>query len=139
MLQGGIGLVKNVTFSNIQVTNVNFPIVINQYYCDKSVCKNQTGSVAIKGVKFDRIIGTFSTQPIHLACNSDTPCTEINLSDIQLKPFGGPLEGSQLQQALCWNSFGNSKGQLVPSNVKYCLKDDNSSVHRISRSFNEVC
>nr|XP_043623640.1 polygalacturonase At1g48100 [Erigeron canadensis] len=138
--QGGIGLVKNVTFSNIQVANVNFPIVINQFYCDKSLCQNQTGSVAIKEVNFERITGTFSTQPIHLACSDDVPCTGINLSDIQLKPSRGPLEGSQNQEALCSNSYGNSKGPLIPSSMNYCLKKGGGvSVHKFSRSSNELC
>ncbi|KAI3795964.1 hypothetical protein L1987_38625 [Smallanthus sonchifolius] len=138
--QGGIGLVKNITFSNIQVANVNFPIVINQYYCDKSFCNNQTGSIAIKEVKFDRISGSYSTQPIHLACSNDIPCTEIDLSDIQLKPSRRPLEGSQLQHALCYNSYGISKGQLVPSSMNYCLKKDGGgSVNQISRLSNELC
>ncbi|GJV61069.1 retrotransposon protein, putative, ty1-copia subclass [Tanacetum coccineum] len=119
---GGIGLVKNVTFSNIQVENVNFPIVINQYYCDKSLCQNQTGSIAIKGVTFDRIIGTYSTQPIHLACSNDIPCTDIDLSDIQLKP-SGPLGGSQLQHDLCWNSYGNTKGPLKHYPPKTCCAE----------------
>ncbi|MFS8029206.1 putative endo-polygalacturonase [Helianthus anomalus] len=140
--QGGLGLVKNITFSNIQVANVNFPIVINQYYCDKSFCKNETGSIAIKEVMFDKITGSYSTQPIHLACSKDIPCTEINLSDIQLNPSRRPLEGSQLQQALCYNSYGYSNGQLVPSSVNYCLKKEGGgggSVNQISTLSNELC
>lgn len=140
-LQGGKGLVKNITFSNIQVANVNFPIVINQYYCDKSICKNQTGSIAIKEVNFDKITGSYTTQPIHLACSKEIPCTDVDLSDIQLKPTRRPLEGYQLQQALCYNSYGNSKGELVPSSLNYCLeKGDGGSIHQISRSYNnELC
>ncbi|XP_071709312.1 probable polygalacturonase At1g80170, partial [Rutidosis leptorrhynchoides] len=139
--QGGIGLVKNVTFSNIQVENVHFPIVINQYYCDRSLCQNQTGSIAIKGVIFTKIIGTYSTQPIHLACSSDVPCTDIDLSDIQLKPSRGPLGGSQVQQLLCSNSYGTSTGSLIPSSIKYCLNKGGGggSVHQVSRSYDEVC
>ncbi|KAK1425885.1 hypothetical protein QVD17_21247 [Tagetes erecta] len=138
--QGGKGLVKNITFSNIQVANVNFPIVINQYYCDKSICKNQTGSVAIKEVNFDKISGSYTTQPIHLACSKEIPCTDVDLSDIQLKPTRRPLEGYQLQQALCYNSYGNSKGELVPSSLNYCLeKGGGGSIHQISRSYNELC
>lgn len=131
---------KNVTFSNIQIVDVNFPIVINQYYCDKSLCQNQTGSIAIKGVNFDKIVGTYSTQPIHLACSDEIPCTDIDLSDIQLKPSRGPLGGSQLQQALCWNSYGKSKGPLVPYSINYCLrKGGDDSIHPISGSSNELC
>ncbi|KAL8227485.1 hypothetical protein R6Q57_015069 [Mikania cordata] len=138
--QGGIGLVKNITFTNIQVENVNFPIVINQYYCDKSLCKNQSGSVAIQEVNFDRIRGSYSTQPIHLACSNDIPCTEVDLSDIQLKPTRRLLEGSQHQQALCYNSYGNSKGILIPSSMNYCLKKDGGGlIHQISRFSNDLC
>ncbi|KAK9934626.1 hypothetical protein M0R45_021763 [Rubus argutus] len=90
--QGGIGSVKNVSFSNIQVSNVNVPIMIDQYYCDKKSCKNQTGAVAISGVKYDQIIGTYSVQPVHLACSSDIPCTDVDLIDIQLKPSAAYAE-----------------------------------------------
>ncbi|XP_076946807.1 polygalacturonase At1g48100-like [Bidens hawaiensis] len=138
--QGGIGLVKNITFSNIQVTNVNSPIVINQYYCDKSLCKNETGSVAIKEVKFDKITGSYSTQPIYLACSDDIPCTEIDLSGIQLKPSRRPLEGSHVQQALCYNSYGSSNDQLVPSSMNYCLKKGgDGAINQISRLSNADC
>nr|QDK56821.1 polygalacturonase [Mangifera indica] len=135
--QGGIGSVKNVSFSNIQVTDVKVPIIIDQYYCDKHFCKNQTGAVAVSGVKYDQIIGTYSVQPIHLACSNDIPCTDVDLIDIQLKPspkFRG------FQQALCWNSYGKSKAPLLPSSIDYCLRRDSASmVKRIERSHEHVC
>ncbi|GFY91549.1 pectin lyase-like superfamily protein [Actinidia rufa] len=65
--QGGIGSVKNVSFYNIQVEDVKVPIMIDQYYCDKNSCKNQTGAIVISGVTYNQIIGTYSVQPIHLA------------------------------------------------------------------------
>ncbi|KAF2292783.1 hypothetical protein GH714_028261 [Hevea brasiliensis] len=43
--QGGIGSVKNISFSNIQVSNVKYPIIIDQFYCDKHICENQTEAV----------------------------------------------------------------------------------------------
>nr|QDK56808.1 polygalacturonase [Mangifera indica] len=135
--QGGIGSVKNVSFSNIQVSNVKFPIIIDQYYCDKHFCKNQTGAVAISGVKYNQIIGTYSVQPIYLACSEDIPCTDVDLIDIQLKPsrrYGG------LHQGLCWNSYGISKAPLVPSSIDYCLRRDSGSiVKRIARFLEHVC
>ncbi|CAK9166047.1 unnamed protein product [Ilex paraguariensis] len=108
--QGGIGSIKNVSFSNIQVSDVKVPIIIDHYYCDKNFCKNQTGAVAISGVKFDQIIGTYSAQPIHLACSTAVPCTDVDLIDIQLKPSPG-YQG--FEQALCWNSYGKSQEPLV--------------------------
>ncbi|TXG56250.1 hypothetical protein EZV62_017563 [Acer yangbiense] len=136
--QGGIGSVKNVSFSNIQVSDVKVPIIIDQYYCDKHLCKNQTGAVAISGVKYDQIIGTYSVQPIHLACSNDIPCTDVDLIDIQLKPSSG---NRYFQKALCWNSFGKSQAPLVPSSIDYCLRSDvsGSVLRRIARSHEHVC
>ncbi|KAK9277298.1 hypothetical protein L1049_006838 [Liquidambar formosana] len=117
--QGGIGSVKNVSFSNIQVSDVKVPIIIDQYYCGKKSCQNQTGAVAISGVKYDQIMGTYSAQPIRLACSNEIPCTHVDLIDIQLKP--SPRYG-KFQQALCWNSFGKSQAPLLPSSIDYCLR-----------------
>ncbi|KAA8529605.1 hypothetical protein F0562_034295 [Nyssa sinensis] len=134
--QGGIGSVKNVSYSNIQVSDVKVPIMIDQYYCDKHFCKNQTGAVAISGVKFDQIIGTYSVQPIHLACSSNIPCTDVDLIDIQLKPSRG-YRG--FQQVLCWNSYGKSQAPLVPSSMDYCLRRGGGSVKRTARSHENIC
>ncbi|XP_027362829.1 polygalacturonase At1g48100 [Abrus precatorius] len=134
--QGGIGMVKNVSFSRIQVYDVMSPIMIDQYYCDKQNCKNQTGTVVISGVKFDQISGTYAMQPIHLACSNFIPCTDVDLIDIQLRPS---LKNQGLQQAVCWNSYGKSQGPLVPSSIDYCLRSGGGLIKRIARSRDKVC
>ena len=135
-MQGGIGSVKNVLFSNIQVEDVKVPIMIDQYYCDKNSCKNQTGAVAISGVTYNQIIGTYSVQPIHLACSNNVPCTDVDLVDIQLKPS---LRFQGFQQALCWNSYGKSQAPLVPSSMDYCLRRGGVSVKKIAKSQENIC
>lgn len=127
---------RNVTFSNIRVSDVKVPITIDQYYCDKNVCKNQTGAVAISGVKFDQITGTYSAQPIHLACSNSIPCTDVDLVSIQLEP--SPHDHG-LQQALCWNSYGKSLGPLAPESMDYCVRSGSDYVKRISRSHDVSC
>ncbi|XP_052204323.1 polygalacturonase At1g48100 isoform X2 [Diospyros lotus] len=135
--QGGMGSVKNVSFSNIHVQDVKVPIMIDQYYCDKNFCKNQTGAVSISGVKFDQIIGTYSFQPIHLACSDHVPCTDVDLMDIQLEPSLG-FQG--FPRALCWNSYGRSQAPLVPSAMDECLRSGGAdSVKRTARSHDIVC
>nr|GMD21704.1 polygalacturonase At1g48100 [Ipomoea batatas] len=134
--QGGIGSVKNVSFSDIQVSDVKVPIMIDQYYCDKHVCKNQTGAVAIQGVKFDRIVGTFAAQPFHLACSNAVPCTDVHLVGIQLEPSPG-YRGFRNGQ--CWNSYGKSQGQLFPASMDYCLRSGSLLVKRIARSHENIC
>lgn len=129
---------KNVTFSNINVDDVKVPIVIDQYYCDKHFCKNQTGAVGISGVRYDKIIGSYSVQPVHIACSNDVPCTDVDLIDIQLKPSCD--YGRSVKQALCWNSYGRSEAPLFPSSIDYCLRRDRGgSVNRIAKSHENVC
>ncbi|KAL3501158.1 hypothetical protein ACH5RR_035607 [Cinchona calisaya] len=134
--QGGLGAVKNVSFSNIQVSDVKVPVMIDQYYCDKHICKNKTGAVAISGVKFDQITGTYSAQPLHLACSNSVPCSDVDLSAIDLKPSPG-FRG--FRDALCWNSYGKSQAPLVPSSIDFCLRKGSSFLQKIARSHEKNC
>ncbi|KAL9667739.1 hypothetical protein QQ045_002104 [Rhodiola kirilowii] len=139
--QGGIGYVKNVTFSSMEVSNVKVPVMIDQFYCDKHRCKNQTDAVAISDIKFNDITGTFSSQPIYLACSSSVPCTGVDLIDIQLKPSYGFNEFQHQRHTLCWNSYGKTQAPLVPSSIDYCLgrPDHSNSVRRPSTSSDIKC
>ncbi|CAN1310846.1 Polygalacturonase At1g48100, partial [Linum perenne] len=150
--QGGVGSVKNVTFSNIQVTQVKYPIIIDQFYCDKHTCRNQTNAVAISGVRYDQITGTYSVQPIHLACSSTVPCVDVNLVDIELNPAANYASSSSsssltsfvadgrfhFQQGMCQNSYGKSGGRLVPASIDDCLRKGSDYVKRVSRSHEHV-
>ncbi|GMH20732.1 hypothetical protein Nepgr_022574 [Nepenthes gracilis] len=57
---GGAGSVKDVSFYNFWVSNVAIPVVIDQFYCDKNRCRNQTRAVGISDVAYNQIIGTYS-------------------------------------------------------------------------------
>uniref|UniRef100_A0A803L0K9 Polygalacturonase n=1 Tax=Chenopodium quinoa TaxID=63459 RepID=A0A803L0K9_CHEQI len=109
--QGGSGSVQGVSFSNIQVSEVQLPIVIDQYYCDKSTCKNQTTAVAVSGVTYQNIKGTYTVKPVHLACSDELPCTDISLNTIQLKPLQTRYH---LYDPYCWQSFGELMAPIVP-------------------------
>lgn len=135
---GGTGLVKNVTFTSIQVSDVKVPLVIDQFYCENNYkCKNITGGVAISNVKYNGIEGTYSTQPIHLACSNDVPCTDVDLVDIQLKP--SPVNRGGLRQALCWNTYGKTEAPLLPSSIDYCLRERGGSVKRVQALDESMC
>lgn len=127
---------KNITFSDIQVRDVKVPIAIDQYYCDKSICKNQTNAVAISGVKFNQIKGSYGVKPIHLACSSSIPCIDVDLISIELQPSPN-CRG--FQQPLCWNSYGKSWGPLAPKSMDYCVRSGSDFVRRISRSHDVSC
>ncbi|GFZ00074.1 pectin lyase-like superfamily protein [Actinidia rufa] len=108
---GGSGSVQGVLFSNIQVSEVELPIVIDQYYCDKSECKNQTSAVALSGITYEKIRGTYTVKPVHLACSDNLPCVDVTLTDIELKP---QQEQYHMYDAFCWQTFGELTTPTVP-------------------------
>ncbi|GAA0149620.1 hypothetical protein LIER_36959 [Lithospermum erythrorhizon] len=101
--QGGAGSVQRVSFSNIQMSEVQLPIVIDQFYCDKRTCKNQTSAVALSGIDYSNIRGTYTVKPVHFACSDSMPCSGITLTGIQLKPI---QEHYHLYDPFCWQTFG---------------------------------
>ncbi|KAK9108102.1 hypothetical protein Syun_024113 [Stephania yunnanensis] len=109
--QGGSGSVQNVMFSNIQVSEVEFPIVIDQFYCDRGTCKNQTSAVALMGVNYERIRGTYTVKPVHFACSDSLPCMDVTLTSIELKPL---QERYRLSDPFCWQTFGELATPTVP-------------------------
>ena len=125
-LQGGSGSVQQVLFSNIQVSEVELPIVIDQYYCDKSKCKNQTTAVALSGITYERIRGTYTVKPVHLACSDNLPCVDVTLTDIKLEPL---QERYHLYDAFCWQTFGTLTTPAVPPIE--CLQVGKPSNNRI--------
>ncbi|KAL3819238.1 hypothetical protein ACJIZ3_005143 [Penstemon smallii] len=109
--QGGSGSVQNIQFSNIQVSEVQLPIVIDQFYCDKMKCKNQTSAVALSGINFENIRGTYTVKPVHLACSDNMPCTDVTLTNIQLKP---QQERYHMYDPFCWQTFGQLYSPTIP-------------------------
>ncbi|KAG8383181.1 hypothetical protein BUALT_Bualt05G0157900 [Buddleja alternifolia] len=109
--QGGSGSVQGVQFSNIQVSEVQLPIVIDQYYCDKAICRNQTSAVALSGINYENIRGTYTVKPVHFACSDKMPCTDVTLSNIQLKP---QQEHYHMYDPYCWQTFGQLYSPTIP-------------------------
>ncbi|KAK4429826.1 Polygalacturonase [Sesamum alatum] len=109
--QGGSGSVQGVQFSNIQVSEVQLPIVIDQYYCDKAKCKNQTAAVSLSGINYENIRGTYTVKPVHFACSDNMPCTDVTLSNIQLKPL---QERYHMYDPYCWQTFGQLYTPTIP-------------------------
>lgn len=110
MLQGGSGSVQGIMFSNIQVSDVENPILIDQYYCDGHKCPNKTSSVAISGVTYQSIKGTYITNPVRFACSDTTPCSGITLSTVILNPSSKPTNDNPF----CWEAFGELQTSTTP-------------------------
>ncbi|XVF43987.1 hypothetical protein PTKIN_Ptkin02bG0084100 [Pterospermum kingtungense] len=131
--QGGSGSVQGILFSNIQVSEVQLPIVIDQYYCDKRTCKNETAAVSLSGISYEKIIGTYTVKPVHLACSDSLPCMGVTLSTIKLKPV---QERYHLYDPFCWQTFGELTTPTVPPIA--CLQIGKPSNNRV-QSDHDVC
>uniref|UniRef100_A0ACD5TD92 Uncharacterized protein n=1 Tax=Avena sativa TaxID=4498 RepID=A0ACD5TD92_AVESA len=110
--QGGSGLVQNIRFANIQMSEVQTPIMIDQFYCDRTTCTNQTSAVEVSGVQYENIRGTFTIKPAHFACSDSSPCSDITLTGIQLRPLVVPQY--HMCSAFCWQAFGELYTPAVP-------------------------
>ncbi|CAN6453211.1 unnamed protein product [Victoria cruziana] len=119
--QGGKGWVRGVTFSDVRVSNVETPIVIDQFYCDRRSCRNSSDAVAISDVTFSSVRGTFARQPVYLACSDSRPCKGVRLTDVELLPAPERLLRGRLQQPLCWNAYGETQAPLLPQGID-CLQ-----------------
>ncbi|KAL7140784.1 hypothetical protein ABFS83_08G010100 [Erythranthe nasuta] len=112
--QGGSGSVKGVMFVNIQVSEVENPIIIDQYYCDgHNNCPNKTSAVAISGVSYQSIKGTYTANPVHLACSDSIPCAGITLSAIALNPSTKGVKNNN-NNPYCWRAFGEIQTATTP-------------------------
>ena len=128
--QGGSGSVHDIKFLGIQVSEVETPIMIDQYYCDNSnKCSNDSSSaVAVSGIDYANIKGTFSNEAIRFACSDVVPCTGLTLDTIQLQPQSGKQSSSSDfgNGVLCWKAFGELKSKTVPA-LDDCLLSGKSS------------
>lgn len=132
--QGGVGLVQDIRFSNIQVSEVQTPIIIDQFYCDRSTCRNQTSAVAVSGVQYENIRGTFTIKPVHFACSDSLPCSGISLTGVQLRPVQVPHY--HLNNPFCWQAFGELYTPTVPPIA--CLQIGKPAGNNL-QSYNDIC
>lgn len=103
---------QNVMFSNIQVSEVKTAIMIDQFYCNGgNSCANKTSAVAVSGINYMNIQGTYTEQPVHFACSDSLPCTGLTLNTIQLKYVE---EGNHPRDPFCWDAYGELKTSTVP-------------------------
>lgn len=107
-------------FSNVQVSGVETPISIDQYYCDGGKCRNESSAVAVSGIQYVNIKGTYTKEPIYFACSDSLPCTGITLDTIQLQASQNPNN-----VPFCWEAFGELKTKTVPP--VECLQSGNPS------------
>ncbi|XP_068651443.1 probable polygalacturonase At3g15720 isoform X1 [Aristolochia californica] len=81
--QGGSGYVTDIEFRHIVMNSVENPIVIDQYYFDKT---NKSSAVAVRNIDYFDIKGTGSKETVvSLACSLSVPCRNIRLNEVDLQ------------------------------------------------------
>ncbi|KAI3713845.1 hypothetical protein L1987_72431 [Smallanthus sonchifolius] len=128
--QGGSGYVRAVRYQNVQMNDVENPIIIDQFYCDSpKSCQNQTSAVEISQIMFENIHGTSkSPNAMKFACSDTVPCNNIVLTNINLKRMDG-----KPAQTFCNSVKGFAYGYVQPS--ADCLMPVNNS---FIKSFEET-
>ena len=120
---GGSGLVKNITFRNVELVNVAFPIQITQCiyteaggkYCDTSKMK-------IQDVRWINVTGTSRYNvAASIYCTTKNPCPGIRFENVDIvsvnKTLGLPMWNTTLQEEIfqCGNIIDQG-GSGIPCN-----------------------
>ncbi|CAA7036988.1 unnamed protein product [Microthlaspi erraticum] len=105
-------LVSNFLYKNLQMINVQNPIIIDQQYCPNPPCNHKTHSqVQIQNVKFNNIWGTSMTKvAVKLQCSRNAPCKGVELADVNLLHHG--YDGPAI--SYCENVAGWTRGKIYP-------------------------
>ncbi|XP_042386376.1 polygalacturonase ADPG1-like [Zingiber officinale] len=114
--QGATGFARDISFRNISLTEVRNPIIIDQFYCPRGGCKNETSAVQVSNVKFIGVKGTSANDmAIRLECSQSSGCHDVVMEDVDIR---NAVPGEQAQ-AFCFNAHGK-KAKVVKPDVP-CL------------------
>ncbi|GJE94846.1 glycoside hydrolase family 28 protein [Phanerochaete sordida] len=89
---GGTGFVRNVTYADYSVSNVDNPIIIDQCYeTSAATCKEFPSTLTISDVHFINVTGTSSGKEkdvvVDMECSAQ--CTDITASGTNITPPSG--------------------------------------------------
>ncbi|CAO3616960.1 unnamed protein product [Mucor hiemalis] len=112
---GRPGKMDGINFKNIQLNNVENPIIMTtHYFCDEyhtSACyKNDGTSIKFTNVKFQNITGSTSWKDlpvININCAPNTPCGNVSMSNINIR------KNSSTKKNVCINLKGAGR-------IPYC-------------------
>ncbi|KAK4392977.1 Polygalacturonase [Sesamum angolense] len=116
---GGYGSVRDIRFSNIKTTNVKTPIAIDQNYCGGSKicnCTNDTNAVAITGVVYENITGTYTSTSVSLNCSEYEPCRNLTMAIIDIVASEGSMQvgDDKVGAPYCENAYGRVLTSTTP-------------------------
>lgn len=68
--------------------------------------------MALAGINYERIRGTYTVKPVHLACSDSLPCEDVSFTSIELQPH---QENYHLyNDPFCWEAYGELKTPTLP-------------------------
>ncbi|CAI7770462.1 unnamed protein product [Closterium sp. NIES-53] len=85
--QGGLGVVRNVQYENVYMTNIERAITLDQFYCDDNQdfpCEPSPHNVALVNISYTDVFGTASKYAMDMECSDTVPCTGISLANVKL-------------------------------------------------------
>lgn len=115
---GGDGRVRNITYTDMEIDNVDYAIEIDQCYGQKNLtlCLEHPSPLTISDVVVERFRGRTSKkyQPLvaALACSSETACANIRVRDIDVRSPNGTRD------AYCLNMNATSLDVTCTDNYK---------------------
>uniref|UniRef100_A0A8I6XAW1 Polygalacturonase n=1 Tax=Hordeum vulgare subsp. vulgare TaxID=112509 RepID=A0A8I6XAW1_HORVV len=108
--QGGKGYAKSISFTDINFTNVEHPVVINQFYVDRHHVPNNMGAVALSNITYTNLSGTSRRKTaVEFDCSESGSCTNIHVNSVAITAADG---GGTV--ARCRNVQGDTSGYVYP-------------------------
>ncbi|KQJ84052.1 hypothetical protein BRADI_5g18370v3 [Brachypodium distachyon] len=105
---GGQGYARSISFTDIKFTNVDHPVVINQFYVDRAI--QSMGGVAIRNITYTNLNGTSSQKTaVAFDCSESGSCTGIHVNSMAITGTDG-----QATVARCQNVQGDTSGNVSP-------------------------
>jgi len=87
-----LGYVKNITYEDFTLVNVDYPISINLYWCPHTNCPPATGTLTISDVTYRNIKGTEngnSRPSVLIDCIPGHKCTNIKFDAVSITASNG--------------------------------------------------
>ncbi|XP_074562038.1 polygalacturonase-2-like, partial [Curcuma longa] len=110
--QGASGFARNISFVNITMNDVRYPIIIDQYYCPNRVCDAQESAVEVSDVKYIGVTGSSSREiAVALNCSQSVPCSGIVMDSVNLWPAN---VGEEVRSH-CISADGFARNQVTPA------------------------
>ncbi|VAH50484.1 unnamed protein product [Triticum turgidum subsp. durum] len=107
--KGGKGYAKSISFTDIKFTNVDHPVVINQFYVDRHDVPNM-GAVVLSNITYTNLKGTSRYKTaVEFDCSESGSCTNIHVNSMAITAaYVGETA------ARCQNAQGDTSGYVYP-------------------------